>query len=137
MRLKIPEYRQFFRFDRWTLYQLHVSEIAGSFLWQPFKLMLPPDTPFKRGVGPRRVFHLAWNPNEGRLAKSSEAVALERKHPELYADVLTTLSLTFDREWLEGQYEPAEIVAEHSRLAAARKARSTARSASKMQPATP
>lgn len=137
MRLKIPEYRQFFRFpDAWTLYQLHVPEMGGSFLWQPFKLMLPVTTPHPGRTGGPRAYYLSWNPDEERLARSSHAVNLERTHPELYGAVLTTLEMTFDRDWLLGHYDTPEIAAERSRLAANRTSRSRARVGSKTQPAT-
>lgn len=107
--------RQKFLVSGWELYQMPLYK---SFLWIPFKLIAPPGTEKRRGS--RRSFWLSWNPDLCRLADGRDVHALKEQDPELYASVLLLLDMTFDRAWLLGQYDEAEISAERSRLKAMR-----------------
>lgn len=124
MRLTIPKnFKSAVNFGDWTLYHLPLAPEAGSFLWQPFKLMLPPDSPCKRGAV--RAYRLTWNPLEGRFAKDTPSSDLARTHPTLHAEVELYLQITFNYDWLTEQalYEPEEIEAEQERLRLRRAAR--------------
>lgn len=103
----------------WTLY--HLPE-TGSFLWQPFRLMLPPGTPARRGV--YRRFTLVWNPVECRFARSRSVLDLLTQQPDLAAEVELCLSLEYGPAWLSsedgGGYTADEIQAERARLQALR-----------------
>ena len=105
------------RFGRWTLYRLS-DAMSGSFLWVPFKLMLPPSHPARWGE--RRSYSLAWHPVDMRMRKDSSRVGLEALHPELYYEVELHMSLRYDRAWLMspagGGATPADIDAEYARL---------------------
>lgn len=130
MRLAIPaRARKVYDFaDGWTLYHLPEN---GSFLWQPFRLMLPPGTPARRGV--YRRFTLAWNPVDCRFSRAAPTRDLMSQQPGLYAQVELYMSLNFGPEWLAsgdgGGYTPDEIQAERERLAEARAERKAARRA--------
>ena len=111
--------------DGWELYHL---PFPLSFLWHPFKLIAPPGTERRRGA--RRSYMLAWNPDECRLAASSDANALKEQRPELHAGVVLLLDMTFDRAWLLGQYDEDEIHVERARLKAMRAANTRGSAAS-------
>ena len=123
MRLSIPpNFKSAVKFGDWTLYHLPVAP-TGSFLWQPFKLMLPPEAPCRRGQ--KRAFRLAWSPLEQRFAKDGPSTALERAEPVLYDLVEFHLSTHYPADWLTGRgmYEQDEVEAERARLKAGRRAR--------------
>lgn len=109
--------------DSWTLYELPLRP-GDSFLWHPFRLMLPIDTPARWRQ--RRAYTLTWNPIRLRFRKDSEHVALELTHPDLHHRVDLLLALSYSAEWLYGRGITDEaIAAERVRLrtlAAARRA---------------
>lgn len=131
MRLKIPaRARVVHEFPGdWTLYRL--ADQQSSFLWLPFRLMLPPGTPARRGI--YRRFALNWNPAECRFARSRAVQDLTTQQPELAAAVELYMSLNYGPAWLAsedgGSYTPAEIQAESDRLAAERAQRKATRGA--------
>jgi hypothetical protein len=117
MRLSIPaEFRSAINFGDWTLYHLPLAPAGGSFLWQPFKLMLPPRSPIKWGQV--RAYRLAWSPLERRFAKSNPVEHLRRAQPVLHDLVESHLHEHFGPDWLTGPafYEQDEIDAELARL---------------------
>lgn len=128
MRLSIPAgARKLAEFPGpWTLYRR--ADDGYSFLWIKLRLMLPPDTPARRGTA--RAFDLSWNPAECRFARAREVLALLTQQPELAAAADLYLSLNYGPEWLTsedgGGYTPAEIEAERARLEAERTARKAA-----------
>lgn len=120
MKLAVPvNYRSAVNFGDWTLYHLPVSP-TGSFLWQPFKLMLPPSAPGRWGQ--KRAYRLAWSPLEQRFAADGVTTALQRAQPTLAAQVELHMSLTYGPDWLTGPgfYDPEEVEAEQARLRAGR-----------------
>jgi hypothetical protein len=137
MRPRIPEHEAAVDLgDRWTLYHITPTE-RHSFLWQQFKLMLPPRTGAKWGE--RRVYNLAWNPLEQRLRKDQYSMHLELDAPGLYMRVMMHLELNFGPDWLTDPHGMGvtadEIQAEIARLKemsrqskAARRARQNAMS---------
>ena len=107
----------------WVLWERSPTA-TSSFLWVRLKLMLPESTPRKNGF--QRAYRLVWNPLAGRLARSGEAYALARAHPELYDQVIIELTTTYPKSWLievDGR-DAAEIGAEIARLAQERQLRS-------------
>lgn len=103
----------------WTLYELPLPENASaSFLWRPFKLMLPPETP--RAPGRRRAYLLTWNADALRMRRDHDSHALELTHPDLFMRVETLMSLSYDRDWLVSSQgvTVAEIEAERGRMVA-------------------
>jgi hypothetical protein len=125
MRLSIPKsFKSAAAFGDWTLYHLPLSEGAGSFLWQPFKLMLTPGSaPAKRGG--RRAYRLTWSPLEQRFAKSKETEHLSRAQPVLFDMIEFHLTTEYGPDWLTERalYDPEEVEAESARLKARRSAR--------------
>jgi hypothetical protein len=124
MKLSIPlEFKSAVKFGDWTLYHLPLAP-TGSFLWQRFKLMLPPDAaPARRGQ--TRAYRLTWSPLEQRFAKDGPSTRLERVAPVLYDMVEFHMAQTYGPDWLTERalYEPEEIEAERERLRAGKRAR--------------
>ena len=126
-RLTIPAgAKAIYHYGGWTLYELP-PRAGDSILWQPFRLMLPPDTPAHWRMS--RSFSLAWNPLALRFRGDKARVELAALHPDLYERVELTLSLSYGREWLRDVrgITDAEIQAERVRLAAMARARRTAK----------
>jgi hypothetical protein len=108
----------------WTLYELPTRDYEGSSpLWQPFKLMLPPETPQRWRA--RRSYRLTWNADSLRFRRDHDCHALELTHADLHMRVETFMSLTYDAAWLMSNLglTPAEIEAERAKLAAAARTR--------------
>ena len=122
-KIKIPEgSRAVATFGDWTLYELRPAEDnpSYSFLWVRFKLMLPSETQARQGR--RRVVWLSWNPLALRFARGADLAQWQTQQPDLYAEVVLFLELTYDRSWLmhtDGR-TAAEIDAEVGRLSLAR-----------------
>lgn len=125
MRSRIPDRAKLAaNFGDWALYELRHE---GSLLWYNFKLMLPPTVRAKWGE--QRVYKLAWNPAEQRLARSAQSHALEQRAPELLAQLENHLRAFYTRDWLvsnQGMTE-SEIATECDRLAAEKRSRRRAR----------
>lgn len=119
MKLLIPAYsRKDADFPgEWTLYKLQETG-KTSFLWQRFKLMLPPKRPAKRSQS--RAFYVTWNPDEQRFAKDAPLARLQRDLPDLYAMLELHMSLNYGPDWLTdrdgGCVTQAEIDQERARL---------------------
>lgn len=120
MKLTIPPHAHADeRFGDWTLYRLQ-DDGRGSFLWPGFKLMLPIDTPIRRGL--RRAYWLTWSVDELRMRRDGQSLALEREHADLAKKVEVHMSLNYGPEWLTdpdgAAVSVAEIDAERERLRA-------------------
>lgn len=103
----------------WTLYELPARNYEGSSLfWQPFKLMLPPET--RSRWGQRRSYRLTWNADELRFRKDRDCQGLALTHAELFLRAETYLSLHYDAVWLRTDLgmTDEEIEAERVRLRA-------------------
>lgn len=101
----------------WTLYKLQ-EDGRQSFLWQRFKLMLPPGTPARRAEN--RAYYVTWNPEEQRFAKDGYLTRLQGAHPQLFAELDLHMRLEYGPGWLTdpdgGALTEAEIAEERARL---------------------